>query len=270
MQMQHAHFWAQLKMSLKTIFVMDNSNKHVIIALKFFARFLANIRCDDPGDMHPLLQEVLNFILTSTSPKQNVRVHIAKLIALLLQELDIDVAIDEHFCKKLIEYMGMQLKDTAANVRLQAIETICHLQKSNDENDEVVKLLLFHMDNDPSAQVRKAAIRATVHNQFTMPCMLERMKDIDEDVRCTIFVQLGKYNARRLTTIQRLNILESGCNDRSEAVTKIVYGVVLREWLHQYNGQYVTLISAIKIYANYEEIQQLAKVSKQVMMALFK
>lgn len=249
---------------------MNELNDFAVIALKLFVRFFARIPCDDPDDMHPILHEVFHFLLDSTSSKSNVRIHIAKFIALLLRGLGTDVIINEDICEKIIGYMGMQLQDTVANVRVQAIETICRFQNPNDEKDSVISLLLFHMDNDPSVQARKAALAATVHNQFTMPTILERMQDIDESVRRTVFVQLAKYSARRLTISQRLNILEFGCNDRSESVVKIVHSVLLPEWLHCYNGQYVALINAMKIDANYEEIQKFAKVAKQVMMALFK
>lgn len=268
--MPHESFFEQFKDSLKMVLNLDELNAFAVTALKFFIAVLATLQIRSPDAAHPMMNDTFHFLLDTTSPKNHVRIHITQFIAMLMGGLGTDINIADDVHESLEQYLITQLKDTVATVRLQAVYAISRLQNPLDEDNEVVKLLLFHMSSDPSVLVRKATIVVTAHARHTMPHLLERLQDIDEGVRRTAYLQLSAYHVRRLTIADRLMVAESGCNDRSELVRRAVHAILLPQWLDGYGGQYVALINAMKLDATYEEIQRFAKVAKQAMMALFK
>ena len=79
------------------------------------------------------------------------------------------------------------------------------------------------MGCDPSAFVRKAIVRCIGATKITLPHVLKRTLDVDENVRKAAYKFIAdKVHIRSLTIARREEIIRRGLTDRNENVRKVV------------------------------------------------
>ena len=79
------------------------------------------------------------------------------------------------------------------------------------------------MGCDPSAFVRKAIVRCIGATKITLPHVLKRTLDVDENVRKAAYKFIAdKVHIRSLTIARREEIVRRGLTDRNENVRKVV------------------------------------------------
>lgn len=268
--MQHEEFSAHFLRGLRVTLKFGDINRFADSIALFMIKFLASLRSNGDEAMHPMLNDVFQFVLKHTSEVNHVRLHLCTFLNLLLKGLGPDAEVDDDTYEKVLDYLFNALQDNLANIRLQAIHALCRLQTPHDKDDKVTKQLLFHLKADPSVPCRQAVITLIARNAYTMPSILDRLGDIDDGVRRSVYLQMSSYPVRSLKIQQRITFLEYGFNDRSEAIHKVVHSVLLPNWLKSYDKQYVTFIRALKMDDTYEMVQRSRKVSKQSLFGLFK
>lgn len=268
--MQHEEFTGYFLRGLRMAIKFGDTNRFANSIAQFMITFLASLRCEDEDEMHPILNDVFQFLLKHTSEINHVRLHMCQFINLLMKGLSTDVVIDENTYDEIIAYLYMGLQDNLASIRLQAIHALCRLQSPQNKDDGVTKKLLYHLKNDSSVPVRQAVLTLIARNAHTLPTIMDRLQDIDDGVRRSVYLQMSSYPVRRLKIQERVTFLESGLNDRSEAVHKVVHSVLLPQWMQSYENQYVSFTKALKMDESYEMVQRFVNVSKQALMAQFK
>ena len=94
------------------------------------------------------------------------------------------------------------------------------------------------MGCDPSAFVRKAIVRCIGATKITLPHVLKRTLDVDENVRKAAYKFIAdKVHIRSLTIARREEIIRRGLTDRNENVRKVVakhLGNFLRNWIAKF------------------------------------
>ena len=94
------------------------------------------------------------------------------------------------------------------------------------------------MGCDPSAFVRKAIVRCIGATKITLPHVLKRTLDVDENVRKAAYKFIAdKVHIRSLTIARREEIIRRGLTDRNENVRKVVakhLGNFLRNCIAQF------------------------------------
>ena len=94
------------------------------------------------------------------------------------------------------------------------------------------------MGCDPSAFVRKAIVRCIGATKITLPHVLKRTLDVDENVRKAAYKFIAdKVHIRSLTIARREEIIRRGLTDRNENVRKVVakhLGNFSRSWIAQF------------------------------------
>ena len=90
------------------------------------------------------------------------------------------------------------------------------------------------MGCDPSAFVRKAIVRCIGATKITLPHVLKRTLDVDENVRKAAYKFIAdKVHIRSLTIARREEIIRRGLTDRNENVRKVVakhLGNFFKKW----------------------------------------
>jgi condensin complex subunit 3 len=125
-----------------------------------------------------------------------------------------------------------RLKDKAPTVRLWAVKAMKRLQAPGDVKDPVMREFVRLMSTDSSKDIREAAVANIFINKFSLPHMLERIKDIRPEVRVAAYTSLTKTaDIRHLKNFMRAQVVQFGLRDRDEEVKKAAIQLVLK-WLH--------------------------------------
>lgn len=139
-----------------------------------------------------------------------------------------------------------------SSVRVQAVLGLSHLMNTDDdENDEdddddvnsnIMERLLDMMQNDPSAEVRRAILHNMEQTKDTMRFIFERARDMDPMVRRIVYRKvlpsLGDFRFMRL--VEREKLLRWGLRDRDDHVRKAAARVFCEKWLEDCASTYDT------------------------------
>ena len=181
---------------------------------------------------------------------KTVRFRATQITAHIFSTLDtVDVAI----CDRLRLAWLKRIHDKEAPVRIHAIYGLTrilaaeiddtdHQQNAEDSDDEDSSARLHHvlldaLQNDPSADVRRALLlnfpltKDTLPQ--TLPHLLERDRDLDAATRRAFYARFlpSLNDFRRLSLHQREKLLRSGLRDRDETVRKATARLFREKWI---------------------------------------
>ncbi|VDN09516.1 unnamed protein product [Dibothriocephalus latus] len=137
-----------------------------------------------------------------------------------------DSAFDENSTKNqlLIKTFLFCAKHT---VRIQSIHGLCRLQDPTNKDCPVVANLLWLARHD-IPEVRRTALAALVLTTVTLPCVVERCRDVSDAVRKTAYGILAERSVLRpLSIAKRIAIIQDGLKDTSQEVRKAAEELVL-------------------------------------------
>lgn len=249
---------------------IDEKNVYANSGLGFCAKYLTTLANDVTLDTHPMLVSTFEFLLNTTSLVANVRFRLCQFVNTILDFMEVEAALEDYICRNITAYMLDRVTDLSAAVRVQAVKALRRLQLPNDPNDEICRSYLFHLANDPSSAVRIAVVTAIGRNSRTIPAILERLWDVEENVRRHTYTEMIGYPVKAIKVVHRIMLLEQGLNDKSDRVRKMVRTVLLPQWLQSYDGKHVALIAALEIDANEIEFKRFVRIAKESLFALFK
>ncbi|EFN66582.1 Condensin complex subunit 3 [Camponotus floridanus] len=243
-------FWNCFISFLKVPLTMAQQHLYIINTLEFCAKFVVSFYSTSENEsmepMSPFANKLFKFLLSHHSAKDKaVRFRICHFLNILLNSMGDDAFIDDNLCDQITVTMMDRLLDKSPKVRAQAVFALHRLQDPSDEQCPVIKMYVFHVSKDPSAEVRKAVLSCMGKNQKTLQAVLIRTRDIDDSVRKMAFEFISKITVRSLTIEQRERLLKDGLKDRSENVRKCVSNVLLPTWLRCYKGEYLNLVHAL-------------------------
>lgn len=269
-QAGHDEFQPPFLRGLQSWMKYDENHEYANVGLNFCARYLSTLATGAAVNTHPLIISTITFLLERTSSVANVRFRICQFIGTLLDHMPLEMGLKDDVCSKITKYMLQRLIDPSAAVRVQTINALQRLQQKNDANDAVTQAYIFHLANDPSSAVRIATLTSIGPSQCTIPSIMDRLQDVEEEVRRHTYQKLCKYPVKMLKVFERVTILERGFNDKSASLREMVSNVLLPQWLQSYGGIYVALIAALKIDGDERELKQFVAVTKQSLFVLFK
>ncbi|XP_029671804.1 condensin complex subunit 3 [Formica exsecta] len=243
-------FWKYFITFLKVPLTMAQKHLHIINTLEFCAKFIVSFYSTKESEtmepMSPFVNKLFKFLLSHHSAKDKaVRFRICYFLNILFNSMGDDAFIDDNLCDQITVSMMDRLLDKSFKVRAQAVFALHRLQDPSDEQCPVIKMYIFHVSKDPSAEVRKAVLACMGRNQKTLQAVLTRTRDIDDNVRKMAFEFISKITVRSLTIEQRECLLKNGLKDRSDSVRKCVSNVLLPTWLRCYKGEYLNLVHAL-------------------------
>lgn len=188
---------------------------------------------------------------------------------MILKGLGPEAILGDDICDSILAYMMSCITDVSPSVRTEAIMAMQRLQAPENPDDPVIRCYQFHLCSDPSARVRQTIISCIGRSHRTFPYILDRVRDVDDRVRRQAYLNLSIFPVKSLKISERLIILENGLNDRCGAVLKAVSNVLLKQWVDAYNKNYMALITALKLYADEEELIRFRKITAQTLQCIF-
>lgn len=187
---------------------------------------------------------------------KNVRYRVVQLLAYIVNYIG---EIDEELFKALHWSLNRRLFDKEANVRIQAVVAISSFQYINlpDEGEysadnqvnKATQSLLIAIQNDDSAEVRRAALLNLAKNKVTIPFLLERARDVNSINRRLVYSRILKElgDFRDIDFQLRENLLKWGLNDRDDSVQKSAIKMFSSSWLDIVDNDLIELIENLKV-----------------------
>ncbi|KAM5194839.1 condensin complex subunit 3 [Mantella aurantiaca] len=220
----------------------------------FVAKFVAsfhnsNEEEDEMDEENSPVNYLFNFLLQShVANSMAVRFRVCQLIYKLLVNLPENAQIDDDLFDKIHDAMLIRVTDRVPNVRIQAVLALARLQDPSDVNCPVSNAYMQLLENDLNAEVRRAVLSCIAPSASSLPKIVGRTMDVKEQVRKLAYEVLAdKVHIRALTIAQRVNLLQQGLNDRSEAVKGVMQKKLLQSWLKYTEGNILELLHRLDV-----------------------
>ncbi|MGH0134623.1 UNVERIFIED_CONTAM: hypothetical protein FKN15_023538 [Acipenser sinensis] len=156
--------------------------------------------------------------------------------------------IDDDLFDRIHEAMLVRVKDTFPNVRIQAVLAMARLQDPQDGDCPTINAYMLLLENDSNSEVRRAVLSCIAPSAMTLPKILGRTRDVNENVRKLAYQVLAeKVPLRALSIAQRVELLQQGLNDRCGAVQEVVQKKLLQTWLRLLEGNVLELLHRLDI-----------------------
>ncbi|CDO93863.1 unnamed protein product [Kluyveromyces dobzhanskii CBS 2104] len=277
------HYWF-IKMTVKILPL----KKQEIVGdriVRLISGFIANVesnlnkmRSGDESDMNDgdgvrgdlkLLEEqfgqfvdgfVRNLLRGVESKNKNVRFRVMQLLAATMDNMG---EIDEDLYELIMWVLRHRVYDKEPQVRIQAIFCLTKFQNDSDSTisdgeatssfqlDEATQSLMGIIRNDPSAEVRRAAMLNIVRSEATQNVILERVRDVNYVNRRLIFSRvlktLGKHTFGEIDPEILEKLMTWGFEDRDETVRNSCKKLVAFTWLNILDGDIIELLENIDV-----------------------
>lgn len=190
-----------------------------------------------------LVTVILSTLLQLLSTKDKVvRFRATQITAHIINTLD---TLDDNMFHLLRLALLRRIHDKEASVRMHAIYGLTRLaaeldeeQEDEDSDDEdtgsgVLEKLLNALQNDPSAEVRRALLLNLPLTPSTLPYLLERARDSDAATRRALYARLlpALGDFRHLSLTHREKLLRWGLRDRDDTVRKATARLFRERWI---------------------------------------
>ncbi|QEU60874.1 Ycg1 [Kluyveromyces lactis] len=203
---------------------------------------------------------VRNLLRGVESKNKNVRYRVMQLLAATMDNMG---EIDEELYELIMWVLKHRVYDKEPHVRIQAIFCLTKFQNDNvsmiNESetgvnfqlDEATQSLMHIIRNDPSPEVRRAAMLNIVRSKATQNVILERVRDVNFINRRLVFTRvlksLGKHTFDEVDADILEKLMTWGFEDRDETVRNSCKKLVAFTWLNILDGDIIDLLENIDV-----------------------
>ncbi|ERF71205.1 hypothetical protein EPUS_07888 [Endocarpon pusillum Z07020] len=187
------------------------------------------------------------FIPMLSVKEKTVRFRATQIISHVVNTLD---SIDDELYHLIRQGLTRRIRDKEPTIRIQAVMGLGRLA-GNEAQDEpesdhsedldstgLLEKLLDVLQHDTSAEVRRSLLLNLPLTPSTLPCLLERARDLDGATRRALYARLlptlGDF--RHLSLSMREKLLRWGLRDRDENVRKAAGHLFYERWIEDCAG----------------------------------
>ncbi|KAL8659849.1 MAG: hypothetical protein Q9226_000214 [Calogaya cf. arnoldii] len=195
-----------------------------------------------------LTSHILSILLPLLASKEKVvRYRATQLVAHIINSLD---SVDDDSYHLIRVGLLKRVRDKESMIRVQAVLGLGRLAGNEGEEDQdnadsdndnasgLLDKLLEVLQNDPSAEVRRALLLNLPLAPKTLPFLLERARDLDSATRRALYSRLlpALGDFRHLSLSMREKLLRWGLRDRDENVRKATGKLFRERWIEDCVG----------------------------------
>ncbi|KAI4263058.1 MAG: hypothetical protein L6R42_001778 [Xanthoria sp. 1 TBL-2021] len=195
-----------------------------------------------------LTSHILSILLPLLASKEKVvRYRATQLVAHIINSLD---SVDDDSYHLIRAGLLKRVRDKEPMIRVQAVLGLGRLAGNEGEEDQddagsdnddasgLLDKLLEVLQNDPSAEVRRALLLNLPLAPKTLPFLLERARDVDSATRRALYSRLlpALGDFRHLSLSMREKLLRWGLRDRDENVRKATGKLFRERWIEDCVG----------------------------------
>lgn len=235
--------------------------------VKLVASFILSLQeqYKDDEDEDNLFTRFTHYFITHLlrgidSKDKNVRYRVVQFLDFAMGGLG---EIDDSLYDSLMWSLDKRIHDKEPSVRIKALHCIARFQDteddgSSDEVDEAVSKLLIAIQNDSSAEVRRAALLNLVRTGLTKHYLLERARDTNSINRRLVYSRIIKDlgDFRYIDSRTREKLLLWGLKDREESVQRACVKMLAQDWLNTVDGDMIELLQ--RLHVTHSEVAELA------------
>ena len=215
---------------------------------------------DEEGIFSRFVDQFIRHILRGVeSLDKNVRFRVLQLLAVIMDNIG---EIDESLFNLLILSLNKRIHDREPTVRIQAVfcltkfqdeEQTEHLTELSDDEDnyEATRTLVATIQNDPSAEVRRAAMLNLINDNNTRPYILERARDVNIINRRLVYSRILKSMGKSCFDDIEPHIfdqlIEWGLEDRESSVKNACKRLISHDWLNILDGDLIELLEKLEV-----------------------
>ena len=200
----------------------------------------------------------LGFLLNLHGAKDKaVRFRACQIIAGVLNGLGADAEVSDELYERMTDVMLERIRDKMPPVRAQAARALSRLQDGGEtqdfSQDDITQAFVELLGSEKNKEVRKAILGSLAISDYTIPCVVERTRDVAEDVRRIAFLALtSKVPVESVSIAHRALVLRRGLNDRAPMVRSASVEM-LKRWLEAFQGDVVKFLTALDVESNESE-----------------
>lgn len=184
------------------------------------------------------------FINLHNAREKGVRLRCCQLINKLLNLLGDEDCIDEGLSDEIYKCMMIRIKDVYPRIRIQAVLALYRLQEPTDEDCPVINAYVSSLERDINPLVRKTILTKIAITRKTLPYLIERVRDINDQNRQTAFMIISeKVSIRALSIAQRIMLLTVGLQSHVSVKKTCIH--MLKSWFRSCNHSFVKLLEAL-------------------------
>lgn len=189
------------------------------------------------------------------SKDKNVRYRVVQLLAAIMDNIG---EIDESLYNLLTWSLNKRIYDKEPNVRIQAVFCLTKFQEDDekeireqDDPEDAIHKLMSLIQNDPSAEVRRASMLNLVDMRMTRPYILERARDVNLVNRRLVYSRILKQMNGQCFEKIDFKIMDQlinwGLNDREESVRKACSKLLSYDWLNMLGGDLIEFLEKLNV-----------------------
>ena len=215
---------------------------------------------DEEGVFSRFVDQFIRHVLRGAeSSDKNVRFRVLQLLAVIMDNIG---EIDESLFNLLILSLNKRIHDREPTVRIQAVFCLTKFQdedktehltehSDNEDNYEATRTLVVSIQNDPSAEVRRAAMLNLINDDNTRPYILERARDVNVVNRRLVYSRILKSMGKECFDSIEPHIfdqlIEWGLEDRELSVKNACKRLISHDWLNALNGDLIELLEKLDV-----------------------
>jgi len=256
-----SRFEEQVKACAIRCLEVVKSEKAGINIVKFLCTYCAATQSQEQESEEEDGTNITNQIMVALLPYMSVKDKIIRYRAtqIVSQLMGIVQEIEDELYQAIRHELGKRVRDKVPAIRLEAVCALGRLlenemdeeaqaaEKERDEDEEMLDedeeaestglldKLLDVLQNDTSAEVRRALLLNLPIEPKTLPYLLERARDKDAGVRRSLYAKLvpNLGDFRHLSLSMREKLLRWGLRDRDERVRKAAARMFATKWIEQ-------------------------------------
>ena len=233
-----AHAFLSLFLSLSTLKCehLEQRDVHTERVIRFVIAFTAHREPGHEEEADAFCESLILFLLNVTTAKDRaIRFRACQLVAGILNALGPDAEISDDLYDQMEETMLERLRDNTPVVRAQAARALSRLQDGGEDADfstnEITVAFIELIGGEKNKDARKAILGALAISDHTISVVVERTRDVSEEVRRIAFLALAaKVPVESVSIEHRALVLRRGLNDRSASVKSACIDM-LKKWM---------------------------------------
>ncbi|CAH1401305.1 unnamed protein product [Nezara viridula] len=216
--------------------------------LDFAAKYCIYHSSQVDEENNVLLLAVFEFIFNNHNRKTPaIRFRTCEFVNRLLNKMGPQATLDDDIFQKMATTMLERLQDRLPSVRAQAVMALQRLQDPPNKNCRIIRAFMFHMETDPSCEVRTRVVQNIAVTQKTLLLIFGRLQDVKETVRKEAYKSLTRLKPRKLSIAQRQTILTVGLGDRADSVKNVIIDHVIPTWFKVCESNLVEFLKILDV-----------------------
>lgn len=186
------------------------------------------------------------------SKDKNVRYRVVQILATMMDNIG---ELDESLYNLIAWSLNKRIYDKEPHVRMQAVFCLTKFQDEESTDGESVddptQTLIKVVQNDASAEVRRAAMLNLINNSATQSFILERARDVNQVNRRLVYTRIlrsmGSDCFKQIDPRIIDQMIKWGLEDREKNVRKACSRLISHDWLNSMEGDLIELLGKLDV-----------------------